>query len=146
MAKRFNLAEAERLLPEIEEGMRDAVTHKSELEQAESTLQSITQRVMMLGGVLVDRPAIYDNKARRDRSAERLKAAVEKIQDSGCVIKDLDIGLVDFPTLFRGEEVYLCWKLGEAGIGFWHGMHEGFAGRKPIDQDFREHHRGDAAN
>ena len=146
MARRFTLAEAERLLPEIEQSMRDAVSHKSEFQQAESTLLSITQRVIMLGGVLVDRQAVYETKARRDRSAECLKAAVEKIQESGCVIKDLDIGLVDFPTLFRGQEVYLCWKLGEAGIGFWHGTDEGFAGRKPIDQDFREHHQGEAAN
>ena len=73
------------------------------------------------------------------------RALVERIQEMGCVIKDLDIGLVDFPTLFRGEEVYLCWKMDEPGIGFWHGVHEGFAGRKPIDQDFLEHHQGDLA-
>ena len=146
MARRFTLEEAESLLPEIQEAMRAAVSLKSEYEEAESSIQSITQRVIMLGGVLVDRKAIYQNRLRRDNSAELLKAAVEKIQQAGCVIKDLDLGLVDFPTLFRGEEVYLCWKLGESGIGFWHGIHEGFAGRKPIDQDFREHHRGDAAN
>jgi hypothetical protein len=50
---------------------------------------------------------------------------------------------VDFPTLFRGVEVYLCWKLGESGIEFWHGVDEGFRGRKPIDQDFLDHHEGD---
>ena|SRR5579863_6663372 len=146
MARRFTLEEAERLLPQIEEGIRAAVSLKSEYEEAESTIQAVTQRVIMLGGVLVDRKAIYQNRLRRDNSAELLKAEVEKIQQTGCVIKDLDLGLVDFPTLFRGEEVYICWKLGEAGIGFWHGIHEGFAGRKAIDQDFRDHHRGDAAN
>ncbi len=59
-------------------------------------------------------------------------------------MKDLDIGLVDFPTLFQGEEVYLCWKLGEAGIRFWHGIDEGFRGRKPIDAEFLEHHQAAA--
>ena len=146
MSRRFTLEQAESLLPEIEKGMHEAVTSKSALEEAESALDAITQRVTMLGGVLVDRRVVQENKARRDDNAERLKTAIEKIQEMGCVIKDLDVGLVDFPTLFRGEEVYLCWKLGETGIRFWHGTNEGFAGRKAIDEDFLEHHRGDAAN
>jgi len=146
MSRRFTLEQAESLLPDIEKSIREAVSSKSAFEDAESALQAITQRVMMLGGVLVDRRVVQDNKTRRDQSAEILKSAIETIQELGCVIKDLDVGLVDFPTLFRGEEVYLCWKLGESAIRFWHGTNEGFAGRKPIDDDFLEHHRGDAAN
>ena len=57
---------------------------------------------------------------------------MEQVQSFGCLIKDLDVGLIDFPTLYRGEEVYLCWKLGEDGIEFWHGVSEGFRGRKKI--------------
>jgi hypothetical protein len=68
---------------------------------------------------------------------------VEEVQEMGCLVKDLDMGLVDFPTTFRGEEVYLCWKLGEEEIAFWHGVDEGFRGRKAIDRDFRAHHQGD---
>jgi hypothetical protein len=146
MSRRFTLEQAESLLPNIEKGMREAVSSKSAYEEAESALQSIGQRVMMLGGMLVDRRVVQENKERRDRNAEILKTAIEKIQEMGCVIKDLDVGLIDFPTLFRGEEVYLCWKLGESGIRFWHGTNEGFAGRKPIDDDFLEHHSGDAPN
>jgi hypothetical protein len=146
MSRRFTLEEAKSLLPDIEKAMREVVSLKSEFEQAQNELQAITQRVMMLGGVLVDRQAVYLIKLRRDTSAERLKAAVHQIQQTGCIIKDLDLGLIDFPTLFRGEEVYLCWKLGEPGIEFWHGVDEGFAGRKPINEEFRELHRGDAAN
>ena len=59
---------------------------------------------------------------------------MNKIQETGCVVKDLDEGLVDFPSLIEGEEVYLCWKLGEEHIDFWHGVDEGFAGRKPLDE------------
>jgi len=51
---------------------------------------------------------------------------------------------VDFPTLLRGDEVYLCWRLGEPCIGFWHGVDEGFRGRKPVDRDFLDNHRGDS--
>src|SRR5687767_9092264 len=113
MPRRFTLLEAESLLPEIEQWMREAVALKKQYEAADSALDTIAQRVMMRGGMVVDRTAVLENRAARDRSGERLKAAVEAIQEQGCVIKDLDMGLVDFPTLFRGEEVYLCWKLGE---------------------------------
>jgi hypothetical protein len=146
MSRRFTLEEAEGLLPEIAKAMREATSVKSEFDEAQSELRSVSQRVIMLGGVLVDREAVYKIKLRRDTSAERIEAAIRGVQELGCIIKDLDTGLVDFPTLFRGEEVYLCWKLGEPGIGFWHGTDEGFAGRKAIDQEFRESHRGDATN
>jgi hypothetical protein len=140
MSKRFTLAEAEKLLPEVEKDLRKALAQKSQYEEADTYLNSISQRVTMLGGVVIDRDSIVQQKTKRDRAAEQLKAAVESILETGCLIKDLDIGLVDFPTLFRGEEVYLCWKLGEVDIRFWHGVQEGFKGRKPIDQDFIDNH------
>src|SRR5258708_3633489 len=146
MAKRFTLTEAEGLLPEIDSIMREAVSLKAKYLEAEEAIQSFALRVAMQGGVLVDRDTVLQNRADRDAHGERLKSAVERLQEFGCVIKDLDIGLVDFPTLFRGREVYLCWKMGEPGIRFWHGMDEGFAGRKPIDQDFLENHQGDRSN
>ena len=146
MAKRFTLTEAESLLPEIDSIMREAVSLKAKYLEAEEVIQTFAQRVAMQGGVLVDRDTVLHNRADRDTHGERLKSAVEKLQEFGCVIKDLDIGLVDFPTLFRGREVYLCWKMGEPGIRFWHGMDEGFAGRKQIDQDFLENHQGDRSN
>jgi len=143
MAKRFTLAEAERLLPEIEKIIRQAVPLKAQYQEAEQAIESFTQRVAMLGGMVIDREAVLRDRAGRDRAGQMLKAAIEKIQEYGCVIKDLDVGLVDFPTDFRGREVYLCWKMGERGIGYWHGVDEGFAGRKPIDTDFLENHTGD---
>src|SRR5258707_11704336 len=110
MPKRFTLAEAERLLPEIETLIREAVSLKTRYQEAEQELQSFAQKVAMQGGMSVDRDAVLQQRADRDKLGERLKAAVEQIQDHGCVIKDLDVGLVDFPTLFRGQEVYLCWR------------------------------------
>ncbi len=146
MSRRFTLREAESLLPEIEKAIREAVSLKSQMDEVESKLQSITQRVIMMGGILIDREAIYAQRLLHDRNAERLKTTLEGVQESGCIIKDLDVGLIDFPTLFRNREVYLCWKMGEPGIQFWHGVDEGFAGRKPIDQDFLDHHQGDPSN
>lgn len=145
MPKRFTHAEAQRLLPEVGRLLRDALDAKSEYQQAEKAIQSISERVMLMGGMVVDREQALTSRSRRDAAAAMLKTAIESVQETGCLVKDLDIGLVDFPTMFRGVEVYLCWKLGEPGIGFWHGVEEGFRGRKPIDQDFLENHRGDRA-
>jgi hypothetical protein len=81
-------------------------------------------------------------RKRKDAAARGLQAAAEAIQETGCQVKDLDTGLVDFPALYRGQEVYLCWKLGETGIAFWHHVADGFRGRRPIDGDFLKNHGG----
>jgi hypothetical protein len=145
MPKRFTLAEAQRLIPEVYRLMREAVALKNQSQEAEGAMQGLNQRIMMMGGMTVDRPHAVEARKRRDAIMASLRAALEAVQEIGCVVKDLDLGLVDFPTLFRGEEVYLCWKLGETVIQYWHGLDEGFRGRKPIDQDFLDHHKGDRA-
>lgn len=146
MAKRFTLPQAESLLPEIEIEIRSAIELKARYQQAEGELQAFNQRLMLSGGMAVDRDAILARRAAKDKTAEQLKSAIDAIHGFGCLVKDLDIGLIDFPTLYQGREVYLCWKLGEKGITFWHGVDEGFRGRKPVDEEFLEKHRGDAAN
>jgi hypothetical protein len=146
MPRFFTLRQAEQLLPEVESAIRDAISLKSEYQQAEDDWQDLLQRITMLGGMLVDHFKMREQKNRRESLAVRLKEVLEKIHEYGCVVKDLDIGLIDFPTQFHGEEVYLCWKLGESGIQFWHGVNEGFRGRKAIDQEFLEHHRGELPN
>jgi len=143
MAKRFSHAEAQRLLPEVGRLLRQALDARSEYQEAEKAIQEHSERVMLMGGLVVDRERALTARSRRDASAAMLKDAIDSVQEIGCVVKDLDIGLVDFPTLFRGVEVYLCWKLGEPAIEFWHGVDEGFRGRKPIDGDFLQNHRGD---
>ncbi|MGH9722301.1 MAG: DUF2203 domain-containing protein [Bryobacteraceae bacterium] len=146
MVRLFTLAEAERLLPEIERLIRAALDAKKEFEQADSALRSLNQRVMLMGGVVIDRQQVLELRASRDRGAEELKRGIEAIQERGAQVKDLDIGLVDFITMYRGQQVCLCWKLGESGISFWHGLEEGFRGRKAIDREFLENHRGEPSN
>lgn len=60
-------------------------------------------------------------------------ACVDKLEELGVVLKDLDLGLLDFPSEREGEEVLLCWHVGEDAVTSWHGLEEGYAGRKPID-------------
>jgi hypothetical protein len=66
---------------------------------------------------------------------ERLQREIQKLEDLGCVLKDVNLGLVDFPAVRLGVRVQLCWKLGEGKVEFWHGLHDGFAGRKSAKED-----------
>lgn len=142
MPKRFTLPEAQRLVPRVDRLLRGAIEYKALYDDAEKEIQSFQERVMMMGGVTVDRARAVEARTRRDAAAAQLRGAIEQVQELGCLIKDLDMGLIDFPTLYRGVEVYLCWKLGEGSIEYWHGVDEGFRGRKKIDQDFLDHHEG----
>jgi hypothetical protein len=146
MPRFFTLQQAEQMLPQVESMIRRAISIKSDYQEAEAEQHGVARRITMLGGVLVDHTRLRDQKNQRDSLARALQEAIEKIHEYGCLVKDLDIGLVDFPTQFHGEEVYLCWKLGESGIQFWHAVKDGFRGRKPIDQDFLQHHCGELPN
>ena len=65
---------------------------------------------------------------------QSLRRLVSEIEEFGCVIKDFEEGLLDFPALVDGREVYLCWKLGEPEIQAWHELSAGFASRRPIEE------------
>ena len=146
MPRFFTLQQAEKVLPDVASAIREAIFLKEQYQRLESEWQNFSQRVAVMGGVRIDRDQFMEQKNGREEAARALQEAIDKVHEYGCLVKDLDIGLIDFPTLFQGEEVYLCWKLGEAGIGFWHGVQEGFRGRKPIDSGFLEQHRGELPN
>jgi hypothetical protein len=143
MPRYFTVASAGRLLSQIAPPLEEASSLGKLYAEAEQELRTAAERLSMIGGAMPDRPKLLGMIGRRDTLATRMNEAVASIQEHGCVVKDLALGLVDFPTLLRGEEVYLCWKLGEAAIGYWHGMEEGFRGRKPIDLEFLANHSGD---
>ena len=86
------------------------------------------------GGGL-DPGEVREDAERMEREAQAVTAAVDELSRLGVLVKDLDRGLVDFPALRRGEEVLLCWQVGEPEVAFWHGLEEGFAGRKPLPLD-----------
>ena len=131
--KYFDRREAEELLPSIEPSLEEARKQKHALDSITAEISNAALRVMMLGGSLPPFAELNRKKNQREKIAEQLNRTVDEIQQTGCLVKDLDTGLVDFPSLRGGEKVYLCWKLGEEHIGYWHGIEEGFAGRKPLD-------------
>lgn len=142
MPRYFTVSQAERLLPEVERHLRDALFHKAEAVKAHQELEQVSERIRMMGGMRVNPGQHLAVRARLDTSAAALKDAIEQVEQIGAQIKDLEIGLIDFLARFQDHDVCLCWKLGESGIGFWHGLEEGFRGRKPIDREFLEGHSG----
>lgn len=136
--KYFTLKEAEELLPFIEPHLEEAREQKRNLDRLDEELARASAEIMVLGGSIPPRTRLAQTRLERDQFAGQLKESVSKIVETGCLIKDLEVGLVDFPALLRGEEIYLCWKLGERRIEYWHGIDEGFAGRKPIDDSMPE--------
>jgi hypothetical protein len=136
MPRYFTLSEARRHLPAIGSAMREGIDARKILEVAERDHRSQAERIMYSGGCAVNLEAAAQTRERRDLSSAKLKRIFESFEELGCIVKDLDIGLVDFPALYHGQEVYLCWRLGETDIRFWHGIDEGFAGRRAIDPDF----------
>ena len=128
MPTHFTLREAQGLIPEISGLLREAIVSRAEAAQAEREVRAATERIVLMGGMSVDTAAARELKNRLESAAARLRDSVESIQKFGCVVKDLETGLIDFPTVYRGQEALLCWKLGEPEIQFWHGAEEGFAG------------------
>ena len=133
MPRTFTLAEAETLLPVLESLLRSAMQSKALIEEVDGEFDSLRSRIFLNGGTFVDVEKMARRKAEKEKAIQRAKDAVAEIDAAGVQVKDLDIGLLDFPCLVDGAVVLLCWKLGEKGITHYHGTSEGFAGRKPID-------------
>jgi hypothetical protein len=134
MSRTFTLSEAEKLLPVLESLLRSAMQAKALIEEVDAELESLKSRIFVNGGTFVDILGVSRRKDEREKAIQRAKDAVAEIDAAGVQVKDLDIGLLDFPCAVGDEVILLCWKLGEKGITHWHNTTEGFAGRKPIDE------------
>ena len=129
----FTLPEAERTRRELEPFLIEAIGVRKKLALLEQDLTAVSTRIMMMGGVLVPYAKLAEKRMEHQSLAEVMKTNLEKILSTGCLIKDLEMGLLDFPAIINNEEVYLCWKLGEDRIRYYHRQDEGYAGRKPLD-------------
>lgn len=130
----FTLQDAQMLLPTLESLLRTAINGKKLIEEVEAETEALAHRIFLNGGTLVNVVEVARRKAERERAVQKAKDAVAEIHATGVQVKDIDIGLLDFPCKVEGEIVLLCWKLGETKITHWHSPEEGFAGRKPIDE------------
>lgn len=127
----FTVVEANAALEELRPLAEEMVARRSELVDAQARRAALGAQVGTNGGDLT--PSDFaEADEELEQAATELARAVEQIQAAGVLVKDLDQGLLDFPSLRQGEEILLCWRVGEDEIRYWHGVDEGFAGRKPI--------------
>jgi len=102
-------------------------------KSAEEVLPEVRQTVQR---IIVIKSATDEAKDDSEMTVamKKLEEEVKKLEELGCVLKDMSMGLIDFPAVRLGERVWLCWKLGEDHIKFWHSRHEGFGGRKQVEE------------
>jgi len=135
MAERhFTPEEANALLGEVRPAAEELVAHRRAMTVAAARQAQLVRRIAGNGGDFdPQEPRTLEEQF--ERETEEVARCVEQLELLGVVVKDLDRGLVDFPALRHGEEVLLCWQVGEGEVAYWHGLEEGFAGRKPLPLD-----------
>lgn len=120
----FSAPEANRTLVLVRRIVSDIVNHYRELRQLRDAYQVQSQ----VGGAVIAEQA----RQRYIDLADRLAELRIELEEIGCELKDFEMGLVDFPSRRDGREVFLCWKLGEPAVSYWHEMKAGYAGRHPL--------------
>jgi hypothetical protein len=134
MARTFTPEEANRALAEVRPLTEAIVLHRRELAVAHARRAETLSSIAGNGGGMPP-SELAELALAVERESEALAAAVRAIQELGAQVKVLDTGLIDFPALRGEEEVLLCWQLGEPEVGHWHGLDDGFAGRRPLPLD-----------
>jgi len=128
----FTREEAEALLPQITELLMAIQEKRGKLLEQEAALADLKRR--MAGDGHGMQGTLVQVQHEIARLVNAIKGLIAEVHSLGAQLKDLDIGLVDFPALRAGdEEVLLCWRLGEPRIQYWHSLEGGFQGRRPID-------------
>jgi hypothetical protein len=129
----FTLEEANELVPALELEFGGVARMRDELRALVEALGGADASVDVLQHGAAPPPGHETEAARLRAVADEIAAAVQRVTSMGCLVKDLDLGLVDFYAMMGDEPVLLCWQFGEPQISHWHGVEEGFAGRKPIE-------------
>lgn len=130
MPRYFTLEEAISLLPRLTDILTRVVERKRELDRLQQELTELLARAAGNGHVV--EAEATERQTAMGRLAQELEALVDEVSQLGCELKDMELGLVDFPTLRDGREVYLCWRLGESTIAYWHDQEAGYTGRQPL--------------
>ena len=125
------------MLPVLESLLRKSIESKALIEEIDEEFSTLSERIFLNGGMMVDVRACTRRKAQREKAIQVAKDTLSEINAIGVQVKDLEIGLLDFPCRVNGEIVLLCWKMGEPTITHWHNTEEGYAGRRPIDDQIR---------
>ncbi len=131
MERTFTLEEANAAVVQLRPVVERMVEHRQNLLAAQHRQTELLTQIAGNGGDM--QPSdLREVAASIQVEADAIAACAEQISVAGAEIKSLEEGLLDFPSSCDGEDVLLCWKLGEEEINYWHGRDEGFAGRKPL--------------
>lgn len=120
----FTLSEANETLERLQPAVEEMLSGRTEILKLKPDLSDALEDLLS-NGFTPDTPQLL-------RAFKRVEAAVQTIQRDGVVVKDINSGLLDFPSEREGRIVFLCWRYGEIGISHWHDVDAGFAGRQPI--------------
>jgi hypothetical protein len=134
MPRYFTQKEANDELLEIRPLVEELVAHRREQQRLQATRFELAARIAGNGGG-IDANVLAEAEQAEQRERVEVARCVNAIHGRGAIVKDVDEGLVDFPALRQGEEILLCWRLGEDEVAHWHGLEEGFAGRKLLDPE-----------
>ena len=125
----FSLAEAQALIPVVRQLLTEIQTLKSDLDKGSAVLDAL---LVMSGGNGSMARDVAEARAAVRESVSALEGRMEELTQTGAELKGIDEGLIDFPSEREGRVVYLCWKLGEDAIEWWHELGDGFAGRQRL--------------
>lgn len=120
----FTVAEANALLPRVKAVISDLLDARQRILDAQPDLWPVLEKAIGNGGSKKAGELLVE--------FERIESGVHALSKMGCILKDINSGLVDFPTIRNGREVLLCWRYDEPEVGFWHDAEAGFAGRQPL--------------
>jgi hypothetical protein len=124
MPKYFTVDEANRLLPQLKVLLEKMLAARQRIIDDRQTWEPIIAKAGSNGGGQQGKNLYKDT--------EKIQLTLERINEWGILIKDLDMGLVDFPHMRNGREVYLCWRMGEPRVAYWHDVDSGYTGRQPL--------------
>jgi hypothetical protein len=134
VARLFTPEEANEALAEVRPAAERLVRARRTLTVAVRRQRKLVMRIAGNGGDLSP-GEVRDAAAEAERAVAAIDECVAALEAVGVQVKDLDEGLVDFPARHAGRDILLCWKVGEPAVAHWHGVDEGFAGRKPLPFD-----------
>jgi hypothetical protein len=134
MPRYFTPEQANDALAEIRPLVEELVEHRRAQRRVESERAELAAKIAGNGGG-IHAQEVADLEAASERERIGVVRCVNAIHEQGAIVKSPDDGLIDFPAQREGEEILLCWHLGEDEVAFWHSLEEGFAGRKPIEPE-----------
>lgn len=131
----FTVAEANACIPELERLVKQLQVLLEEIESKLNQLREAKEKARK-AGVKVDASTFFGPEAELDFLKLVAQSSISRIKEMGAVLQDIHSGLVDFPMQLGGEEVLLCWRLGEPSVQYYHGLTDGFVGRRPVPPEW----------